>query len=126
MPTPKERRLPAERILQYAKETFLSEVDALLADPSEIISGPSRKDPRVAIIKRSGLIHYHELARDLGMDFNVLIKERGDLYQRERLRRLLASEPSDHDTILEVVNARTLAEDAFKQQTKLIKKGNVS
>jgi hypothetical protein len=91
------------RILEYAQEAFLSEVDGLLEDPSEMILGRSKEDKRVMIIDRGELTYYSSLAAAFGWDFEQLLKERGDNYQRERMRRMLASEPSDHETVLATI-----------------------
>lgn len=72
-----------ERVLKYAREKFLDEIDQLLDDCSFL----QHPDEDGATWVRSR----RRLAKDVGLNFDSLISSRGTPFERERLQAVLRS-----------------------------------
>ena len=78
--------MTTERVFAFARERFIDSFENLMDDPSFLQhpdEGPGY--PAEYFAERRGL------ARDLGLDFDQMVHDHSNAYERERLQRLIAS-----------------------------------
>jgi hypothetical protein len=70
------------RVLAYARERFIDGFENLMDDPS-FLHHPDEGDPQEYFAER------RKLARDLGMDFDQMVRDHKNAIERDRLLRLM-------------------------------------
>jgi len=78
--------MTTERVLAFARERFIDSFENLMDDPS-FLRHPDESPgyPAEYFAERRAL------ARDLGFDFDQMVRDHKNAHERERLQKLMAS-----------------------------------